>query len=75
MVLEKDGEDRLDRTCKKLSSVQSQGGKGHHTYREKAEVYLAFRGSCIVNVFQNTTKKLQRYTVFYFCKLFHDIGR
>jgi len=38
MVLEKDGEDQLDRSCKKRSSVtRSQRGKEYPSYNEKSE--------------------------------------
>ena len=32
---------------------------------------LTFKGPCIVNVFQSMANSMQRYTVFYFCKLLY----
>jgi hypothetical protein len=38
VVLEKDGEDQLDRSCEKRSNVtQSQRGKEYPSYNEKSE--------------------------------------
>jgi hypothetical protein len=35
VVLEKNGEDQLDRSCEKLSITQSQGGEEYPTYNKK----------------------------------------
>ena len=37
MVLEKDGEDYLDRSCEKLCVTESQGGDGYPVYTKKEE--------------------------------------
>jgi hypothetical protein len=34
-MLEKNGEDQLDRSCEKLSITQSQGGEEYPTYNKK----------------------------------------
>ena len=40
MVLEKDGENQLDRSCEKLSVRKSQGGEKYATHNKKEEDYL-----------------------------------
>jgi len=40
MVVEKDGEDLLDRSCEKWSVTQSQGGEKYPTYNKKKEGQL-----------------------------------
>jgi hypothetical protein len=37
VVLEKDGEEELDRSCEKISVTQSQGGKEYPTNNIKKE--------------------------------------
>ena len=37
MMLEKDGEDHLDRSCEKLSVRESQGVDGYPVYNKKEE--------------------------------------
>ena len=39
----------------------------------RTTVYIlsTFRGPCIINGFQGVANKMQRYTVFYFCKLLY----
>jgi hypothetical protein len=37
MLLEKDGEDHLDRSCEKLNITQSQGGQEYPIYNRKEE--------------------------------------
>jgi hypothetical protein len=35
VMLEKNGEDQLDRSCEKWSITQSQGGEEYRTYNKK----------------------------------------
>jgi len=37
VVLEKDGNDHLDRSCEKLSVTKSQGGEEYPTYSKQKE--------------------------------------
>ena len=48
MVLEKDGEDQLDRSCEERRSItESQGGEEYPTYNKKEGRLTGLVTSCI----------------------------
>jgi hypothetical protein len=51
VVLEKTGEDQLDRSCEKWSITQSQGGKEYPTYNKKEERLTGLVKSCVETAF------------------------
>ena len=51
-VLEKDGEDQLDRSSEKWGLfVQRQGGQEYHTYEKKRRMLFRLVTSCVGTVF------------------------